>query len=133
MERVQETFRCETGLEDQLEIPVEHSQTPLSQPSHAVEHQETVSLAKGQLPAIERTNQVLKEIYEKWDDAPYGYQWPASRLSRHEMARLTIVSNSVKRPLNQLIKEAVCFYADKLLIELGFEVPGVLDPESKHG
>ena len=56
------------------------------------------------------------------DTEPYGYQWPASRLSRHEMAKLTVVSNAMKRPLNQLIKEAVDHYADKLLDELGITI-----------
>jgi len=58
---------------------------------------------------------------------PYGYQWPASRLSRYEMSKLTVAANKLKRPLNQLLKEAVDFYADKLLDELGIEIEKV-DP-----
>ena len=58
---------------------------------------------------------------------PCGYQWPASRLSRYEMAKLTVASNKLKRPLNQLIREAVDHYADKLLDELGIEIEK-LDP-----
>ena len=65
-------------------------------------------------------NRATNCIEKTWGKEPYGYQWPASRLSRYEMARLTIVSNQVKRPLNQLIKEAVDAYATKLLHELGY-------------
>lgn len=54
---------------------------------------------------------------------PYGYQWPASRLSRYEMGKLTVVSKLVNRPLNQLIKEAVDCYADQLLAELRSNEP----------
>jgi hypothetical protein len=52
------------------------------------------------------------------DDAPEvpsGYKWPASRLSNENMRRLTILSNRVKRPINQLIKEAVESYTAMMI------------------
>lgn len=61
----------------------------------------------------------INEQIARLGKEPYGYQWPASRLSRFEMGKLTIASNRLKRPLNQLIKEAVDAYADQLLEELG--------------
>ena len=82
-----------------------------------------VGLEQASFSRTDSINKVIQEIYDTWGDSPYGYQWPASRLSRHEMGRLTIVSKEVRKPLNQLIKEAVSFYADKMLDELGYEVP----------
>ena len=57
-----------------------------------------------------------------WSKEPYGYQWPASRLSRFDMARLTIISNRTKTPLNQLLKEALETYVTSRLKELDVEL-----------
>ena len=60
------------------------------------------------------------EILEKgWDKSPSGYQWPASRLSRHDMAKLKIVSKLTKKPLTALLQEACSDYANQCLAELG--------------
>lgn len=122
MERVKEALEIAAGLEPGFPKPVEPEQVVTSKPDF-IKPQEAIELTESKMPAIERTNQILKEINEEWGDDPYGYQWPASRLSRNEMARLTIVSNTVKRPLNQLIKEACDFYANAMLKELGYEIP----------
>ena len=48
------------------------------------------------------------------DTTKSNYKWPASRLSYEHMRQLTIISNRVKRPINQLIMEAVESYAAML-------------------
>ena len=121
MEQVNEKFNANSAVRVSIEEPAEPAkQKHTASFEVSAAEQPPIELAKAVLPGIERTNQILKKIYETWDKDPYGYQWPASRLSRHEMARLTIVSNRVKRPLNQLIKEAVDLYATMMLEELGY-------------
>ena len=49
-------------------------------------------------------------LYDGEDESPYGHEWPASRLTLTDMARLRIISNQIRKPVNQLLKEAVEFY-----------------------
>jgi len=83
----------------------------------------SLDLTCSNLPAINGNTVNCTADEKSWGTEPYGYQWPASRLSRRDMARLTIVSNIVKRPLNQLIKEAVAAYASEMLKQLGYCPP----------
>jgi predicted DNA-binding protein len=39
-----------------------------------------------------------------------GYPWPASRLNSEDMARLVILRSQTKRPITQLLHEAVEAY-----------------------
>lgn len=55
------------------------------------------------------------------DESPYGHEWPASRLTLTDMARLRIISNQIRKPVNQLLKEAVEFYTTEKLPELGVD------------
>jgi hypothetical protein len=50
-----------------------------------------------------------------WLDLPVGYQWPASRLTETNRQALVRLSKTLKRPMNQVLKEAVQFYADAML------------------
>lgn len=52
-------------------------------------------------------------------ESPYGHEWPASRLTLTDMARLRMISNEVRMPVNQLLKEAVEYYTAQKLPELG--------------
>ena len=73
-------------------------------------------------------SQTLHDAIDAWLDRHDGsynrskvdaaYQWPASRLAYDDVRRLTIVSNHVKRPINQLIKEAVDLYATVMLQQI---------------
>jgi hypothetical protein len=55
------------------------------------------------------------------DETPYGHEWPASRLTLTDMARLRIISNQIRKPVNQLLKEAVEYYTTEKLPELGVD------------
>ncbi len=55
---------------------------------------------------------------EECEKIPSGNRWPGSRLSFLDMRRLTYVSNKVKRPINQIIKEAVIAYTTTMIAEL---------------
>jgi hypothetical protein len=46
------------------------------------------------------------------------YRWPGNRLSYLDMRRLTYVSNNTKRPINQIIKEAVAAYTTMMIGEI---------------
>lgn len=84
--------------------------------------QET-DLASFVLPSADRNHRLIQEIDKQCSDAPKGYRWPASRISRREMARLCVVRDLVGRPLTQLIKEACSQYADQILEQHGFPIP----------
>ena len=47
-----------------------------------------------------------------------GYSWPGNRLTYLDMRRLTYVANMTKRPINQIIKEAVGAYTTTMIAEL---------------
>ena len=55
------------------------------------------------------------------NETPYGHEWPASRLTLTDMARLRIISNQVRKPVNQLLKEAVEYYTTEKLPQLGVD------------
>lgn len=38
---------------------------------------------------------------------PIGYQWPASRLSSHDMKRLCIIRHAINKPITRLLQDAV--------------------------
>lgn len=38
---------------------------------------------------------------------PRGYQWPASRLSSHDMQRLCIIRHAINKPITRLLQDAV--------------------------
>jgi hypothetical protein len=50
----------------------------------------------------------------KKDNGRMGYQWPASRLTVEDMAKLHEIRVATKKPINQLLHEAVCSYCDAL-------------------
>ena len=55
------------------------------------------------------------------DEIPYGHEWPASKLTLTDMARLRIISNQIRKPVNQLLKEAVEYYTTEKLPKLGVD------------
>lgn len=55
---------------------------------------------------------------ELHEQIPSGYRWPGNRLSYLDMRRLIYVSNKTKRPINQIIKEAVIQYTTIMIEEL---------------
>lgn len=67
--------------------------------------------ANGQDKAPHQEDELLRQ-------SAYGYEWPASRLTGENMCRLRLLSNRLKRPVNQLIKEAVESYTLLMLNEL---------------
>jgi hypothetical protein len=64
-------------------------------------------------------NSIQQRLHDdEHEQIPSGHQWPASRLSFLDMRRLTYVSNKVKRPINQIIKEAVIAYTTTMIAEI---------------
>lgn len=59
----------------------------------------------------------IGDSMDAWRHLPYGYQWPASRLSRHQMEKLTIIANHLGRPVNQILKEAVDDFTDRIIAD----------------
>ena len=59
------------------------------------------------------------------DDHPkhdlMGYPWPGSRLTFADFKRLCRVSNRLKRPINQIIREAVVKYTTTLIAKFDAE------------
>ncbi len=47
---------------------------------------------------------------EEWAATLLGYRWPASQLSRTDMRQLKLASVQLRRPITQLLKEAVQSY-----------------------
>ena len=50
-----------------------------------------------------------------------GYRWPGSRLTFGDFKKLCRVSNRLKRPINQIIREAVVAYTTTLIAEFAEE------------
>src|SRR5262245_58490562 len=46
------------------------------------------------------------------EDQTMNYQWPASRLTRADMIRLSELKNKLRRPITKLLHEAVKAYYD---------------------
>lgn len=67
---------------------------------------------------METTDRDQRQIDAEHEAIPSGNRWPGNRLSHLDMRRLTYVSNKVKRPINQIIKEAVIAYTEAMISEL---------------
>jgi hypothetical protein len=50
-----------------------------------------------------------------WQRVGQTYQWPASRLTRANMRKLTRISNYLRRPINQVIVDAVEAYSAAII------------------
>ena len=64
------------------------------------------------------TSEITDEIVQRrlaWLTNSAGYRWPASRISVEDARALNQLSNRVKRPVNQLVKEAVAAYTALML------------------
>ena len=46
-----------------------------------------------------------------------GYRWPASRITKADMMRLTILREQTGEPISQLLHEAVSAYYDMLMAD----------------
>lgn len=55
---------------------------------------------------------------DDWGNQLLGYRWPATQLTRQDMRNLKLASLQVRRPITQLVKEAVQAYFQVLSREV---------------